>query len=217
MFVCALTGGIGSGKSSVADAFEARAIPVARADVLARLAVEPQSPGLQKIVERFGDEVLDKHGALDRKALGALAFKDPKARADLESIIHPEVRRRFLQFVDAHRANGTSLVVYEIPLLFESKSEHEFDCIIAVVASESTRRRRIAARDQLSDDEISRRIASQTTDSEKIRRSHFVLYNEGDLAQLQAEAESLLNALHRRAHWFYSLSNPMPDATTRGG
>ncbi|MCA9556315.1 MAG: dephospho-CoA kinase, partial [Myxococcales bacterium] len=140
MRVVGLTGGIGSGKSTVAAILRALGAVVIDADVLAREAVAPGSPGLAEVVARFGPDILDPDGALDRRALGRHVFKDAAARADLNAIVHPRVGQLAAERIQAARDAGAPLVVYDVPLLYESGLEAGFEAVIVVYVDEATQR-----------------------------------------------------------------------------
>lgn len=186
-----LTGNIASGKSSVARVWARLGAPVIDADVLARRAVEPGSPGLRRVVEAFGAGVLDEEGALDRAALREIVFRDPDARARLEAITHPEIARlRDLEEARLAR-EGAEVVVHDIPLLFEVGMEDEFDVVVLVDAPEPVRMERLV-RDRGLEPEVARRmIEAQMPASEKRGRADFVIDNDGGLPELEAVAERI--------------------------
>ena len=154
MFSVALTGGIGAGKSTVAEIFEELGALVIDSDLLAREVLERGSPGYDLVVARFGDAIL-REGEIDRSALAAIVFSDPTARKELEAIIHPMVRERAEKI--ASRA-GDRIVVNQIPLLFETSGAKRFDYVITVESDESVRRSRLRERG-LKDYEIDKRFA----------------------------------------------------------
>ncbi len=143
MLVVALTGGIGSGKSTVGQIFEDLGAVVTDSDQLARNVVERGTTGFDQIVAAFGDEVL-KNGDLDRAALAEVIFKDPVKRTQLEQITHPLIRRAFAEIVES--AQNDSIVINQIPLLVESKHEYKFDHVITVSATEEIRIQRLLMR-----------------------------------------------------------------------
>ncbi len=189
--VVGLTGGIGCGKSAVARMMEALGARVIDADVLAREAVAPGSPGLARVVARFGPEVLGADGALDRPRLGALVFADREARRDLEAIVHPEVQRLALERMAAAMADGAALVVYDVPLLYENGLERSIPEVIVVSAPPELQRARIAARDGLPPEQIEARIAAQLPLEEKLRRADHVIDNGGSLEATRRQVEAL--------------------------
>ena len=150
MLRVALTGGIGTGKSYCLARFAALGAPVIDADVLAREAVSAGSAGLAAIAARFGAGVLAPDGTLDRPALGRIIFGDMKARAALEAIIHPEVYRRIREWF-ANRPPGTRVAIADIPLVFETGHNHDFDEVVVAACEPEEQVRRVIARDNLSD------------------------------------------------------------------
>src|SRR6187397_2308279 len=156
----ALTGGIATGKSHVRAAFERLGVPTIDADTLAREAVAAGSPGLAAVIARFGADILDANGSLDRRKLGAIAFADPLARRDLEQIIHPIVRAQ----TDAWFASldaGQSFAVADIPLLYETGRDSDFDDVVVTACAEETQIRRVMHRDSVTEQEARQRLAAQ--------------------------------------------------------
>ena len=182
----ALTGGIATGKSYCLARFSALGAAVVDADLLARDAVAPGTAGLTRVVERFGASYLLPDGSLDRPALGRLVFSDRTARADLEAIIHPEVYRR----IDAWFANlpaGTGLAIADIPLLFETGHQHDFDLVIVCACSPAEQLRRLTARDGLSEAAARARLDAQWPIEEKIARAHIVIRTDAGFAETDRE------------------------------
>jgi dephospho-CoA kinase len=139
--VIGLTGGIASGKSTIARRFAEHGAVVVDADILARQAVEVGSPTLARIVDTFGSQVVASDGSLDRSALARIVFSDSAARNTLNSIVHPEVRRRGAEAIEqAYAKNPNVIVVYDIPLLAEGRTRDEFDLVIVATATHSVRR-----------------------------------------------------------------------------
>jgi len=198
MLLVALTGGIGSGKSTVAEMLERLGAVVVDADELARRAVEPGSPGLVKVVDRFGAGVLRPDGSLDREAMAAIAFGDDEARRALESIVHPEVARLFAEVVDHHRATD-DVVVYAVPLLVEAGLAPAFEVIMTVSASEHTRIDRLVRDRGMTSEAVRDRMAAQATDAEREAVAQVVLRNEGSIEELRDEVEALWDRLRRTA------------------
>ena len=166
------------------------------ADVLAREVVEPGQPAFQRIVARFGKDVVDPAtGGLDRRKLGAVVFGDEGARRDLNAIVHPEVAALAAARMQEADARGARLIVYDVPLLYENGLDRMLPQVVVVKASPAVQRARIAARDQLSDAEIVQRIAAQMPLDEKIARADFVIDNDGDLEETRRQVESLFRAL----------------------
>lgn len=184
MKLIGLTGGIASGKSAVARMLRAADVPVIDADLLAKEAVAPGTTTLAAVVARFGGGVLAPDGSLDRKALGALVFSDAAARADLNAIVHPAVAALAAERLDALRAQGAPLAVYEVPLLFESGLERVMGATLLVAAPEDLQVQRMATRDGLDEAAARARIAAQLPLEEKRTRATAVIDNDGTLEQL---------------------------------
>jgi dephospho-CoA kinase len=181
-----LTGGIGSGKSTVAALLAERGAQVVDADRLARAVVEPGTPGLDAVVAEFGAGVLTAEGALDRPALAAVVFGDPAARARLDAVVHPLVRARAAELVGA--APPDAVVVQDVPLLVETGQAGAYDLVLVVEADPETRVARLVERG-LSAEDARARIASQATDEQRRAVADVVLRNDGDRADLAAEVE----------------------------
>lgn len=183
-----LTGNVASGKSTVARVWSRRGVPVVDADELARQAVAPGSPGLERVRHQFGDQIVTDTG-LDRAALRRIVFSDPAARERLEAIIHPEVARLRAREENRLEAAGASLVVHDIPLLFEVDLAEEFDLIVLVDAPADVRAERLARDRGLSAEEIQGLMSSQLPSSAKRPRADVVIENHGDIDEVEAEAE----------------------------
>jgi dephospho-CoA kinase len=192
----ALTGGIATGKSHVRAEFERLGVPTIDADTLAREAVAPGSPGLAAVVARFGPGILDEQHALDRRKLGAIAFGDPAARHDLEQIIHPIVRERteaWFASLDARQP----FAVADIPLLYETGREADFDAVVVTTCSEETQLRRVMHRDSVTEQEARQRIAAQLPTSEKVKRADYVINTDGSFEETNRQVRSVHDALVR--------------------
>ena len=187
-----LTGGIGSGKSTVADELARRGAVIIDADQLAREVVEPGTPGLAQIVARFGNRVLID-GRLDRAALAKIVFADPQVRQELESIIHPAVRRRAAELEAA--APSRSIVVHVIPLLVETGQAADFYVIVVVDVGSETQLDRLLARAELSAEEARSRIAAQANRAQRLAAANVVLDNNGSLVDLHTQLDDLWSNL----------------------
>lgn len=199
LFLFGLTGGIGSGKSSVAARFRERGVPVLDADVLARVIVEPRSEGLAEIVAAFGEEVLDDSGALRRDHLAQKVFGDPSQREKLEAITHPRVRSLARERFAALEAEGEPLAGYEVPLLYEVGLDREISPVVVVTARPEQQLERAMRRDGATPEATLARIAAQLPLAEKARRADFVIDNSGPAAQTAAAADRVLDSLCERA------------------
>lgn len=176
-----LTGGIASGKSAVADELAALGAVIIDADRLAREVVESGTPGLAAVVARFGPEVLSD-GRLDRPRLGRIVFSDPRARADLEAIIHPAVRARADEL--ERLAPTDAVVVHVIPLLVETGQAGDFDCLVVVDADPAIQLERMIARDGFSPAEAESRIAAQASRDQRRAVADVVIDNSGSVTEL---------------------------------
>jgi dephospho-CoA kinase len=199
MLSVALTGNIAAGKSTVAQLFQQWGATVIDADQLVREIQGPGQPVLRKIAQRFGPGLIGPDGSLDRAALRAKVFADPQALADLNRIVHPEVRRRRLELLAEARTRGDRIVVSDIPLLFEADDPAEFDAVVLVDAPEAVRRARLLASRGSSGQEADRMIAAQLSSAAKRPRSDYVIDNGGELAALERAAGTVWRALLARA------------------
>ena len=183
-----LTGGIASGKSVVADLFAALNVPVIDTDVIAREVVAPGEPGLTAVVKRFGSEVLDDRGTLDRKTLRRLIFTDPKNREDLEGILHPLIRSRTL---DQSRLAGGPYQVIVVPLLLESGFDTHVDRILVIDCSEASQRTRLLARDDETPEQIEQILAAQADRRQRLAAADDVIDNSGSLEETRRQVTAL--------------------------
>ncbi len=198
MVKVALTGNVAAGKSAVADAWRAAGIPVVSADELARQALAPGSAGLDEVRRTFGDGVITPDGTLDRAAMRSLVFEDAEARRKLEAITHPRVWELRGAWMHDQREAGASLVVAEIPLLFETGRQGDFDITVLVDAPEEERRRRLTEIRGLSRAEAGRIMAAQMDPGEKRSLADIVLVNDGTLDSLERRAAETLRELQHR-------------------
>jgi dephospho-CoA kinase len=183
-----LTGGIASGKSLVAAELAARGAIIIDADVLAREVVEPGTPGLAAIIERFGPQLLTD-GRLDRAHLAEIVFADPAARRDLERIVHPAVRARAVELERA--AGSAAVVVHVIPLLVETGQQWNFDLVVTIDVDHETQIQRMMARNGFSRAEAESRIVAQAAREDRRAAADVVLDNSGDVAQLKDQIDAL--------------------------
>ena len=193
MLVVALTGGIGAGKSLVAQYFSELGARVVDADQLSRIAIERGSEGFDEVITRFGESIL-RNGDIDRKALGEIVFKDKSAKADLEAIIHPRVRELFFEVVNDLAAD--EILIYEIPLLVETGAASNFDQIITVEADLEIRKARLLKRGMFIS-EIESRLAAQASPAEREAVATHIIENSGDEDQLLRKVENLWEELQR--------------------
>ena len=187
MLKVALTGGIGSGKSTVADFLDELGAYVIDSDQLAREVVERGTSGYEAVLAAFGDGILTD-GEIDRAKLAEIVFKDATARATLESIIHPLVRDAAVKMVKSLPADA--VVINQIPLLVETDGAKRFDFVITVSADEDIRRRRLIERG-MKDYEITKRLAAQVNDAAREAIAHSVIRNNGSIDELRQVVEGL--------------------------
>ncbi|HEY7762520.1 MAG TPA: dephospho-CoA kinase [Actinomycetota bacterium] len=197
MLLVGLTGGIGSGKSTVAGMLAERGAVVIDADRLARDAVAPGTKGFDAVRDRFGDAAIASDGALDRAALARIVFADDEARAALEAIVHPEVQRRIAEAVAAH-AQTDDVVVVDSPLLIETGAHEGFEVVVVVTAPIAERVARLAARG-MSEDDVLARDAAQMPLEEKAALADVVVNNDGSLDDLEGKVDRLWADLSERA------------------
>ena len=190
----ALTGGIATGKSRVRAEFERLGVPTIDADTLARDAAAPGSPGLAAIVARFGASILNETGTLDRRKLGAIAFGDPGARHDLEQIIHPIVRARTAEWFAALETSQP-FAIADIPLLYETGRERDFDEVVVTACDEDTQIRRVMNRDSVTEEEARQRLAAQLPTSEKVRQADYVIYTDGTFEETNQQVRKVYESL----------------------
>lgn len=190
MRVIGITGGIGSGKSTVARMFRELGAEVVDADQLAREVVDRHQPALQDIVAAFGRGVLLEDGSLDRARLASIVFQDEVARATLNAITHPRIRERLRAEVDARR-DRPGLLVLDIPLLFESDPLKEVEAVVVVWVDRLTQLRRLVERDRFTHEEAGRRIAAQMPLAEKRRLADHVIDNSRSLEETRDQVRAL--------------------------
>lgn len=189
MITVGLTGGIGSGKSTVAAMLVAKGAFLVDADVLARKVVEPGTIGLRKVVERFGAGVVLSDGSMDRRALAGLVFDDPAALSDLNAIVHPLVSEAMLQQVASH-AGTDDVVILDIPLLVEAggPARYGVDGVLVVDAPEDVALARLVRERGMTESEAEKRIAAQAPRVDRIREADFLIMNMGSFAELEEMA-----------------------------
>ncbi|MBG6238039.1 dephospho-CoA kinase [Mycetocola sp. CAN_C7] len=200
MYLIGLTGGIASGKSTIARRLAELGAVHIDADQLAREAVEPGTSAIASIAHRFGTAVLHADGSLDRAALGSIVFSDPASLAALNAIVHPAVRHlTAVRIADAERNDPQSVVVYDVPLLVEAQVPHRFDLVVVAHAAVDTRIERLTTARGMTPDEARRRVASQASDGERLAVADLVIDTDGDLDATLAQADALWERVRRAA------------------
>ncbi|RMG93638.1 MAG: dephospho-CoA kinase [Candidatus Dadabacteria bacterium] len=204
MRLVGLTGGIATGKSTAARAFARAGAVVIDADRVARQVVEPGTEGLEAVRAAFGDGVVRPDGSLDREALGRIVFADAEARERLNRILHPRIQAEVDRRVrEAVAADPKALVVYDVPLLFETKAGGRFDLVVVVYVPPELQLRRLMLRDGLAEKEAGQRLAAQMPIDEKARRADVVLDNRGPPERLEEAVAALVGRIraHNRRFW----------------
>jgi dephospho-CoA kinase len=192
--ILGLTGGIGMGKSTTTAFLSHRLVPVLDTDVIARQVVEPGEPALDEIQAVFGSDIVDGNGLLNRDRLARVVFSDKTKRKQLEAIVHPRIRERWLAGVKAWQRGGRTWGVVVIPLLFETAAEAYFDRILCVACSEVTQRQRLEKRGW-SAAQIEQRISAQWPTEKKMALAHFVIWTEGSLVAHEEQLDQIIRTL----------------------
>lgn len=193
-----LTGGIASGKSTVSSLLREAGIPVLDADQLAHQVVAKGTPGLKSVVEAFGEGILLEDQSLDRRKLGQLVFSHPERLRKLEEITHPLIQQETQLWRQNLEQQNVELAIYDIPLLFETKSQDNFDAIIVVTCTLAQQKERLLARNQLTPAEIEARLSVQIPLPYKEEQADFVLRNNGEKASLLVEFQRLMLWLKKK-------------------
>ncbi|MBI4574262.1 MAG: dephospho-CoA kinase [candidate division NC10 bacterium] len=195
MLVVGLTGGIATGKSTVAAMFAARGAAVVDADRIAHTLQEPGQGCYQRIVETFGTGILDEAGRIDRSRLGGRVFAEPVARGQLEAIMHPAIRETCQAEIRAAEASGRTVCIVDAALILETGQQHRFHAIVLVSAPEDIQVARLVGIRGLTEAEARQRIGSQWTTAAKAAVADFVIDNGGDLATTEAQVARVYDAL----------------------
>ena len=187
-----LTGGIGSGKSTVADLLASEGFLIVDADQVARDIVEPGQPALAELAEAFGQDILKPDGTLDRAGLAAKAFVSEEQTALLNAITHPRIAEESARRLNEAEAQGAKVAVYDMPLLVEKGLDRKMDLVVVVDVDVEERVRRLVEKRGLTEDDVRRRIASQVPDDVRLKAADIVVDNNGTLEDLHAEASKLI-------------------------
>jgi dephospho-CoA kinase len=191
--IVGLTGGIGSGKSTVARLLAERGAAIIDTDVIAREVVEPPSALLDRLREEFGPGAITADGRLDREAVAGMVFSDEAKRRRLNELTHPEILKRVLALMGQYPPSA--IVVVVVPLLFESGFERNCHRVIAVVAPQATRIRRVMLRDGISEDAVRARMQAQLADADYERKGATIIRNTGDAAALETAVDEVWRSL----------------------
>jgi len=195
-----LTGGIGSGKSEVSRRLAAHGAVIIDADVAARAVVAPGTPGLARVVEAFGADVVGPDGGLDRDRLGAIVFRDPASRVTLNAIVHPLVGEwmRAAERAAADAARGDLIIVHDVPLLAENRRANDFDLVIVVDVPPELQLQRLVSQRGMTPDQARARLAAQAGRSQRLAVADLVIDNSGSLADLDCRVAEVWTDLQRR-------------------
>jgi len=199
MRVFGLTGGIGSGKSTVASLFREENIPVVDADRISREITSPGKPAYIDIVGRFGKEILLPDGRIDRKMLGAIIFANPGKRADLEAITHPRISEGMREAISALASEGHPVVIVEAALIHEKEPQGMFEAVIGVRCGRGPQVERLMRRDGIPREQALQMLSSQMDPEKKALSSDYVIDNSGDLDGTRAQVRALANTLRQAA------------------
>lgn len=199
MLRIALTGGIATGKSHVRRRFESLGIETIDADSLVHEALGPGTSATTSIARRFGTEVLAADGSVDRRRLGERVFGDDEARRELEGLLHPDVYAAITEWLDALARTGKSLGIADIPLLYETGHDDDFDVVIVVACDPEEQFRRVMARDGLSADAAGQRIAAQMPIGDKVKRADYVIWTKETLEETDRQVDELSKTLKQLA------------------
>ncbi|MGM9932810.1 dephospho-CoA kinase [Pradoshia sp.] len=191
--IIGLTGGIASGKSTVSNWLLSQGYPVVDADIAARKVVEPGMPALEKIRKAFGDDVLLPDGTLDRKRLGSIIFANEEKRQTLNAIVHPAVREWMRQETERAFGEGASIVIMDIPLLFESKLTHMVEETILVYVTKETQLKRLMERDGYMEADALARIHAQMPIDEKKELADYIVDNNGPISETIEQMKQIMD------------------------
>jgi dephospho-CoA kinase len=190
----ALTGGIATGKSYVAGRIREAGVPIVDADVLSREVVAPGTAGLAAVRKRFGPDAVRRDGSMDRVRIAQIVFKDKRARLDLEAIIHPAVQRAIDEFF-ATLPKRTPFAVADIPLLFETGRENQFNAVVVVACPRDMQLQRLMERSKLTKEDAERRLAAQLPIEKKIDKATHVIRTDGTFEQTDKQVDELIRKL----------------------
>ena len=189
-----LTGGIATGKSYVASKIKDAGVPMVDADVLSREVVAPGTPGLAAVRRRFGPDAVRRDGTMDRVRIAQIVFKDKRARLDLEAIIHPAVQKAIDEFF-ATLPKRTPFAVADIPLLFETGRDNQFNAVVVVACPRELQLQRLMERNKLSKEDAERRLNSQLPIDQKVKKATYVIRTDGSFEDTDKQVAELIKKL----------------------
>lgn len=192
-----LTGGIATGKSYVANKIREAGVPMVDADVLAREVVAPGTPGLAAVRKRFGPDSVRRDGTMDRVRIAQIVFKDKRARLDLEAIIHPAVQKAIDEFF-ATLPKRTPFAVADIPLLYETGREKQFNAVVVVACPRDLQLQRVMERNKLSREDAERRLNAQLPIDKKVEKATYVIRTDGTFEETDRQVADLIKQLGAR-------------------
>lgn len=195
MKLVGLTGGIASGKSAVAAILRRLGAAIINADDLSREVVQPEQGAWEEIIKTFGPDILQEDRTLDRRKLRQIVFENPEARKKLEAIIHPRVRALAERKISELAAAGTSIIVYEVPLLFENQIHLWLRPVIVVACDIETQKKRLLERDHLTELEAQRHLDAQMSLEDKRKLADYVIENDGTLEELEQQVRAVLQKI----------------------
>lgn len=192
-----LTGGIGSGKTAVTQIFSDHGFFIIDADKVAREVVQPGTPALKELVEKFGPEILKEGGRLNRQALALIAFSDEESLNFLNEVTHPRIREAIKEHIKKAQNNNAHAILFDVPLLVESELYNDplyaFDYIIVVTADIETRVHRLVNYRNMNEEDVRRRIAAQANDTQRNAIADYIINNNGDLEDLRTQVAAILH------------------------
>ncbi|MBO8177251.1 dephospho-CoA kinase [Aeribacillus pallidus] len=192
VLVIGLTGGIASGKSTVSNMLRSRGFTIIDADITAREVVQIGEPAYREIVNTFGKDILLEDQTINRQKLGEIVFSDPTEREKLNRIVHPAVRKRMLELKEEAIREGKQTVIFDIPLLFESKLTHMVEKTIVVYVSPDVQLRRLMKRNNFTEEEAKARISAQLPLKQKAEWADAVIYNDGSLIETERQLDQII-------------------------
>ena len=195
MKIIGLTGGIATGKSTVANMFRDANIPLIDTDLIAREVLNIGTTGYNEVVEQFGEEILFSDKEINRKELGRIIFTNPKKRNELNNIVHPKVKQIVLEEIERYRRNNNHLVIVDVPLLYESKFDELVDDVIVVYTDHQLQLERLMDREQITDEYALMKIKAQMPLDEKVNRATYIIDNSASILETKKQFNLMLKEI----------------------